>query len=219
MEQVIKNVAEVIKDDVIINSSALACDVVDETFDNVLRNYEGIKDFIDCALGSQQETDMKKLFSKAIIVAQDQGVLPPALAGLPRDAVAIASLVDESLTRIKTAAMVEAEKLYPEKAINEIIDHTAIRLKVVSDVVIEKGINTVTETAIQTVSCVFPPIQIVAPAIREFTKRMTPTIQRVVKKGIDVVSSTAKSIVKTIGTRAIKNVQKVGRKILSFLGL
>ena len=219
MEQVIKNTAEVIKDDSIITSSIIATNILDEAIDNVLRNYEVIQDFIDCAVGSKEEADMKKLFAKAVVIAQEQGVLPPALAILPRDAVAIASLVDDSLTRIKTAAMVDAEKLYPEQALNEIIDHAAARLKATSDVLVERGISTVTETAIQAVSCVFPPIQIVAPAIREFTKQCTPTIQKVVRKGIDIVSSTAKSIVKNIGIKAIEKVQKVGRKVLSFLGL
>ena len=141
MEQVIKNTTEVIKNDSIITSSIIAPNILDEAIDNVLRNYEGIKDFIDCALGSKEEADMKKLFGKAVIIAQEQGVLPPALDGLPRNAVAIASLVDESLTRIKTAAMVDAEKLYPETAVNIIIDHTATRLKVVADKVVENQIE------------------------------------------------------------------------------
>ena len=219
MEQVIKNTAEVIKNDSIITSSIIAPNILDEAIDNVLRNYEGIKDFIDCALGSKEEADMKKLFGKAVIIAQEQGVLPPALDGLPRNAVAIASLVDESLTRIKTAAMVDAEKLYPETAVNIIIDHTATRLKVVADKVVEKGLATVTEAAIQAVSYVCPPVQMVAPAIREFTKQCIPVVQHAVRKGIDVVAKAAKTIVKKIGTKAIKNVQKVGRKVLSFLGL
>lgn len=219
MEQIIKNTAEFIKNDSIITSSIIAPNILDEAIDNVLRNYEGIKNFIDCALGSKEEADMKKLFGKAIIIAQEQNVLPLALAGLPRDAVAIASLVDESLTRIKTAAMVDAERLYPETAVNVIIDQTAARLKVVVDKVIEKGITTVTEVAIKTVSKVCPPVQMVAPAIREFTKQCIPIVQHAVRKGIDVVAKTAKTIVKKIGTKAIENVQKVGRKVLSFLGL
>lgn len=219
MEQVIKNVAEVILDESLITTSTIPGDIIETGIDNFLRDFEHIKDFIDCAFGSQEEADMKKLFAKAVIIAQDQGVLPPALAGLPKDPVAIASLVDESLTRIKTAAMVDAEKLYPEEALNVIIDHTATRLKATSDILVAIGVNTATEAAIQTVSYVFPPIQMVAPAIRTFTQQCVPTIQKAVRKGIDLVASTAKKVVKKIGVRVIEKAQKVGRAVLSFWGL
>ena len=213
MEQVIKNAAEIVKDDSLVTSSVLLGNIVGETIDNVLRNYKGIEDFIACDFGSPEEANMKKIFAKALVVAQEQGVLPPALAALPQDAVAIASLVDESLTRIKTAAMVDAEKLYPEAAVNEVIDHTASRLKVVTDIVVEKGIATVTETTIKIVSYVCPPVQLVVPAIREFTKQCTPAIKCAVKKGIDKVASIAKTKVKEFGTKAIEKVKKIGKKI------
>ena len=219
MEQVIKNATEVVKEDSLVTSSLLSGNIVGETIDNVLRNYEGIEEFIACDFGSPEEANMKKIFAKALVVAQEQGVLPPALAGLPQDVVAIASLVDESLTRIKTAAMVDVEKLYPETAVNIIIDHTAARLKVVADRVIEKGIIVATDAVIKVVSYVCPPVQLVAPAIRVFVKQCIPALQQVVRKGIDKITSAAKSIVKTIGTHVIGAVQKVGRKILSFLGL
>ena len=219
MEQVIKNVAEVVLEESLITTSTIPGDIIEAGIDNALCNFEHIKDFIDCALGSQEEADMKKLFAKAVIIAQDQGVLPPALACLPKDPVAIASLVDESLTRIKTAAMADAEKLYPEEALNVIIDRTAARMKVASDILVAKGISTATEAAIQAVSYVFPPVQMVAPAIRTFTQQCVPTVQKAVRKGIDLVASTAKKVVKKIGVRAIEKAQKVGRAVLSFLGL
>ena len=171
------------------------------------------------AMSSPRVKRAQKLFAKAVIIAQDQGVLPPALACLPKDPVAIASLVDESLTRIKTAAMADAEKLYPEEALNVIIDRTAARMKVASDILVAKGISTATEAAIQAVSYVFPPVQMVAPAIRTFTQQCVPTVQKAVRKGIDLVASTAKKVVKKIGVRAIEKAQKVGRAVLSFLGL
>ena len=219
MEQVIKNVAEAIHDESLIITSTIPGDIIETIVDNALRNFEHIKDFIDCAFGSQEETNMKKLFAKAVVIAQDQGVLPPALAGLPKDPVAIASLVDESLIRIKTAAMVDAGKLYPEEALNVIIDHTAARLKATSDILVSKGISIATEAVIQTVSYVFPPVQMVAPAIHTFTQQCVPTIQKAVRKGINLVTSAAKKVVKKIGVQAIEKAQKVTRSVFNFLGL
>lgn len=219
MEQVIKNVAEAIHDESLIITSTIPGDIIETNVDNALRNFEHIKDFIDCAFGSQEETNMKKLFAKAVVIAQDQGVLPPALAGLPKDPVAIASLVDESLIRIKTAAMVDAGKLYPEEALNVIIDHTAARLKATSDILVSKGISIATEAVIQTVSYVFPPVQMVAPAIHTFTQQCVPTIQKAVRKGINLVTSAAKKVVKKIGVQAIEKAQKVTRSVFNFLGL
>ena len=135
------------------------------------------------------------------------------------DPVAIASLVDESLTRIKTAAMVDAGKLYPEEALNVIIDHTAARLKATSDILVSKGISIATEAVIQTVSYVFPPVQMVAPAIHTFTQQCVPTIQKAVRKGIDLVTSAAQKVVKKIGVQAIEKAQKVARSVFNFLGL
>lgn len=74
MEQVIKNVAEVILDESLITTSTIPGDIIETGIDNFLRDFEHIKDFIDCAFGSQEEADMKKLFAKAVIIAQDQGV-------------------------------------------------------------------------------------------------------------------------------------------------
>lgn len=219
MEQVIKDVTAAIKDDMYITSATIPCEIVEKDIDNVLPDFKGTKEFIDCPFGSPEEDNMKKLFAKAMVMAQEQGVLPPALACLPKDPVAIASLVDESLTRIKTAAMADAEKLYPEEALNVIIDRTAARMKVASDILVAKGISTATEAAIQAVSYVFPPVQMVAPAIRTFTQQCVPTVQKAVRKGIDLVASTAKKVVKKIGVRAIEKAQKVGRAVLSFLGL
>lgn len=218
MEQLIINVADALVNDSNISSSILVNDVVEETIDDILRNYD-MDVFIPSEPGSIVEADMKKIFAKALIIAQDRNCLPSTLMDLPRDAEAIASLVDDSLTRIKTAVLVDAEKLYPDQAINSIVDHSVARLKVVSDVMVERGVDTATETAIQVVACKFPPIQLLAPAIREFTKQCTPTIKSVVRKGLDVVSSFAKKTVKEKGIRAIEKVQKVGRKVLSFLGL
>ena len=219
MEQVIKDVTAAIKDDMYITSAAIPCEIVENDIDNILRDFKGIKEFIDCPFGSPEEDNMKKLFAKAMVIAQEQGVLPAALSDLPKDPIAIASLVDDSLTRIKTAVMVEAGNLYPENAVNAIVDRSMVRVNVVADAFIAKGVNMVAAKVISIIAWVFPPAQAIAPVIHFFAHFCTFQIRHKIREGIQKVATTAKNIVKKIGTFAIKTVQKIGRSILNFFGL
>ena len=220
MEQVIKDVTAAIKDDMYITSAAIPCEIVENDIDNVLRDFKGIKEFIDCPFGSSEEDNIKKLFAKAMVMAQEQGILPTALSDFPKDPVAIASLVDDSLTRIKTAVMVEqAEVFYPENAVNAIIDRSVVRVNVVADAFIAKGVNMVAAKAVSIMAWVFPPTQAIAPVIHIFAHFCTFQIKNKIREGLRKVATTAKNVVKKIGTFAIKTVQKIGRSILNFFGL
>jgi hypothetical protein len=219
MEQVIKDVTAAIKDDMYITSAAIPCEIVENDIDNILRDFKGIKEFIDCSFGSPEEDNMKKLFAKAMVMAQEQGVLPTVLSDFPKDPVAIASLVDESLTRIKTAVMVEAGDIFPENAVNAVIDRSIVRVNVVADAFIAKGVNMVAAKAVSIMAWVFPPTQAIAPVIHIFAHFCTFQIKNKIREGLRKVATTAKNVVKKIGTFAIKTVQKIGRSILNFFGL
>jgi hypothetical protein len=219
MEQVIKDVTAAIKDDMYITSAAIPCEIVENDIDDVLRDFKGIKEFIDCPFGSQEEDNMKKRFAKAMVMAQEQGVLPTVLSDFSKDPVAIASLVDESLTRIKTAVMVEAGDIFPENAVNAIIDRSIVRVNVVADAFIAKGVNMVAAKAVSIMAWVFPPTQAIAPVIHIFAHFCTFQIKNKIREGLRKVATTAKNVVKKIGTFAIKTVQKIGRSILNFFGL
>ena len=208
MEQVIKDVTAAIKDDMYITSATIPCEIVEKDIDNVLPDFKGTKEFIDCPFGSPEEDNMKKLFAKAMVMAQEQGVLPTVLSDFPKDSVAIASLVDESLTRIKTAVMVEAGDIFPEHAVNAIIDRSIVRVNVVADAFIAKGVNMVAAKAVSIMAWVFPPTQAIAPVIHIFAHFCAFQIKNKIREGLRKVATTAKNVVKKNRNLCNKNSPK-----------
>ena len=73
--------------------------------------------------------------------------------------------------------------------------------------------------AVSIMAWVFPPTQAIAPVIHIFAHFCTFQIKNKIREGLRKVATTAKNVVKKIGTFAIKTVQKIGRGILNFFGL
>ena len=66
-----------------------------------IKEFKCVKDFLEIPLNDPREADLKKLFSTAIVTAIDKGVLPFTIN--ENSPLAIASLVDEGMTRLKVA--------------------------------------------------------------------------------------------------------------------
>ena len=184
------------------------------TGDQSQETRQSIQEFLDSPLGDKKEIVMKKAFAAAMVLAKERGLLP----NLPESSHAIASIVDEGLTRVKANYQVGVGILDPEVAIDHIIDHAESRAIAFVDTVFEPGIisEVVTEGVVK-LAYVIPGI---GPIIGPITENYRPIIKSVIacveqpvreaiKTGIHVVAKTAK----TIARKAIEEVKTVAVNI------
>ena len=105
-----------------------------------------IKEFLDLPLNAPQEGKLKKLYSTAIVTALDKGTLPFTVE---KDPVAIASTIDEGLTRIKVAYKIAQGDITIQEATDYIINKVAARTIAQSEKFIEKGVHIIYKFARQ----------------------------------------------------------------------
>lgn len=192
-----------------------------------LREFDCVQQFLDLPLNDPREGDLKKVFAGAISAASDMGILP---FELPSDrALDIASTVDEGLHFAKIGYQLETGALNIEKLADMAIDHVAARALAVADMAIDNGATTVAGWISSAVTAICPPAAALTPVIYLATDRVASGVKKVVHNaapkivscaksithaGIKVVSSMAKSTVKSVASFAGKALSSAG----SFFG-
>ena len=202
-----------------------------------IREFKSVQAFLDMPLNDVAENGIKKLFATAIIVANQKGILklPEGYA----NAESIASIVDEGLTRIKTAYQVGKGIINPIEADATIADRLAIRTASivdvvasrleekaqmlvnvveqqalsVSDTVVEQGISRTSNTICAFVARAYPPAIVVVPFIKRVEVFVTPIAKVAVKKGIRMVAETARSMIPVVSEKVKTFAKKAIAKI------
>lgn len=173
----------------------------------LLREFKCVQEFLDLPMNDPKEGELKKLFAGAVAAAADSGVLP---FDLPENsAESIASLVDEGLTRVKTAFKVETEELEIEYVADSLIDHAVARTVAIVDFALD---NDVVGNALANVATAcYPPAEAWRPIIVETVRYATPAIKNIVHNVVPKIATLAKGAVrsaiptfKEFGTRSIK---------------
>lgn len=177
-----------------------------------------MQEFFDASLVCDKDTAMKKLFAAGVVMANDAGVLP---FDLPDDSPSgVASLVDDSLTRVKVAYEVATGAIPLEEVADTLIDAAASRAMAVADTVLDNPEMSV-EIVCNTVSAAFPPIaevvQFVKPVIKQVVTRIAPKVKEFVCSGINRVSQYAKEVARPIIAKAREIGLKVKNHILKAL--
>lgn len=167
-----------------------------------------IKEFLDLPLNDPQEGKLKKIYSTAIVTALDKGTLP---FKIEKDPVAIASTIDEGLTRIKVAHKIAEGDITSQQATDYIIDKAAARAIALSEKIIEKGVPIALDAVCVALTNICPPAATIVPIIKLSEKYITPVVKKVVRKGINILAEGAKEIVSS----AIEGVKAIGKTILS----
>ena len=175
-----------------------------------------MQEFLDASLVGDKDTAMKKLFAAGVVMANDAGVLP---FDLPDDSPSgVASLVDDSLTRVKVAYEVATGAIPLEVVADTLIDAAASRAMAVADTVLDNPEMSV-EIVCNTVSAAFPPIaevvQFVKPVIKQVVTRIAPKVKEFVRSGINRVSQYAKEVARPIIAKAREIGIKVKNRILN----
>ena len=213
IEEAAKNIDKVIRDNQALKSLIVEASSV-VTGDQSQETRQSIQEFLDSPLGDKKEIVMEKAFAAAMVLAKERGLLP----NLPESIHAIASIVDEGLTRVKANYQVGVGKLDPEKAIDHIIDHAESRAIAFVDTVFEPGVisEVVTEGvvklayAIPGIGPIVGPIaENYRPIIKSVIASVEQPVREAIKAGIHVVATTAK----TIARKAIEEVKDFAGKI------
>lgn len=163
--------------------------------DNFLKESPSIQKFLDLPINDPQESVLKKLFAKAIIVADEKGMLPfhlpPAMT-----AESIASTIDESLTRIKTAYLVDEGQMNPVKATETLVDHMAAKTMVAAENLVEVGMPKLIDVACNMMVSAFPETVVLVPFIKAVEPKLTPIVKEAVKSGISYLGNMVKNVAK-----------------------
>lgn len=175
-----------------------------------------MQEFLDASLVGDKDTAMKKLFAAGITLANDAGVLPFDLSDSSPEG--IASVVDDSLTRVKVAYKVATGEIPLEEAADTLIDAAAARVTAIADNVIDT-VAANTDSICDAISVAFPPaaevIQVAKPIIKHVVTRVAPKVKEAIHAGINKVSQMAKEAARPIIAKAREIGVKVKNRILN----
>lgn len=175
-----------------------------------------VQDFLDHEVGSTTDTRFKQVYAAAIDLAKQNDCLT---FDLPQDnPEAIAVLVDEGLTRVKTAYQLATGAMDPIEVADVMIDKAAARTVAVVENAFESGMvnRTVTDSVVALMTYLHVPD---AVAYREIISsvvgRLEPYMQKIAKTGIQVVATTAKQTVRRVVSGLKSVAQKIKNKLFA----
>ena len=163
--------------------------------DIFLKESPSIQKFLDLPINDPQESVLKKLFAKAIIVADEKGMLPFHLPPT-MTAESIASTIDESLTRIKTAYLTDEGQINPVKATETLVDHMAAKTMVAAENLVEAGMPKLVDAACNMMVSDFPETVVLVHFIKAVEPKLTPIVKEAVKSGISYLGNMVKNVAK-----------------------
>lgn len=176
----------------------------------LIREFKCVKDFLDLPMNDKKETVLKKLFATAVVAAKNSGALAVALPDSP---MAVASMVDEGLNRLKIAYKTSVGEMDSVDAVDALIDSVAVRTMTVMDKVVEKGMPILIDKVCVAVAAAYPPARTVVPIIKACERYIAGAARVAVRKGIMTMQRVAKPIVR----EAVSRVRSVAKRVLSIL--
>lgn len=186
--------------------SLLLGEDLDEDEIKSIREFDIIKKFLDAPMGDKCESSLKKLFSFAVIVAKNKGLLA---FDLPDSSISIASLIDEGLTRLKIDYKTGTGNLDVVEAADALIDSLVVRVVSVADKIIDEGVPVIMDKFCRTIVKAYPQtnafvsfIKMTEPYVNEGTKIL-------VRKGINIAIKSSKTIVHKAVSTGIKTAAKI----------
>lgn len=173
------------------------------SIDNVkeLGKSKVLQEFLDAPVGSEKDTQVKKLMATAIQIANQNDCLPFEVPS--SDPIEIAKLVDEGLTRVKVAYQSGCGMLDPIEVADVLIDKAAARVVALVDHAFESGMvnQALTKGSVALLTFLkVPNAQAYAPIISNVISRVERPIQNFIKKGINYIAQSAKTTVRKVVT-------------------
>lgn len=206
-----------IRDNVALNSIATDTDSA-ISGDSISETRQSIQNFLDAPLGDKIEKTTKKAFAAAMVLAKERGFYPT----LPETGEAIAAVVDEGMTRVKTSYQVGAGIIETERAVDHIIDRATSRAIAWVDQAFDGVGKFASESMVKVaynnpLGLILGPLaESYQPVIEKVIGKVTAPAREAIKIGVQKVGTVAKSLAhKTLDT-AKSYVGKVRSKVLSW---
>ena len=179
----------------------------DVSIDNVKQfaSSKVLQEFLDAPVGSEKDTQVKKLMATAIHIANQNDCLPFQLPSF--DPIEIAKLVDEGLTRVKVAYQSGCGMLDPIEVADVLIDKAAARVVALVDYAFESGMvnQALTQGSVALLTFLkIPNAQACAPIISNVISRVERPMQNFIKNGINYIAQSAKTVVRKVAS-SVKN--------------
>ena len=152
-----------------------------------------VQEFLDAPLVGDKDSALKKLFAAGIALTKDSGVLPFDMPdSSPK---AIASFVDNSLTKVKVAYKAAKGEIPAEEMVDKLVDHATARTIAITNAVID-NVEATVDVICDALSVAFPPaalaIQISKPILKYVLTLVAPKVKEAIPAGIDKLSKLAK---------------------------
>lgn len=171
------------------------------------------EDGLESEFNSENELNTKKILGAALLIAKKKGVLPE---GIPTDITSLdsASIVDETINKIKVSYQEAIGKIDIYEAADRLIDKATARATTLCEKAVSFGIDFGINKIATFVATAFPPAIPVVICIKQFQPFLTQSAQNLVKKGIGALNELAKKTVRKIGNFITTKVKSTIKSLL-----
>ena len=226
MNEMINTVATSVVDNASINVAVMGLSPIVTLADEIFPQSEWLQPFLDSPINALNEAEYKKTMAIAVVKAMSTGALPKM------DAVGVASLVDEGMTRLKTAYHIGAGKIDVYKATDILVDHAVTRAASVAELVVDHTEETLQQAAPEAVSeaidyaataittglaSIYPPAAAMEPFIRGAAEYVKPHAVKFVQKGITKVAESTRKFIRETAPKAKKWLTNKAKGLLNKL--
>lgn len=174
---------------------------------NQLKEFKIVKEFLDLPFNDKREVVLKKLFAVAVNIAIKNKTFPFEMKDTSSSA--IASMIDEGLNRVKVAYLSSIGKMDVIEAAEALIDRTAARAVAVIEKAVDKAGPLIIDKVCLAVEAAYPQTKPVMAIVRASEKIIIEKTKGIIRKGIEILASSAKVIVKHNAPLLKKVSQKV----------
>lgn len=168
---------------------------------------------LNTPFNSLQELNAKKVMAAALFIAKRKGVLPSSIP-TDVDAIDIASLADDAVSRMKVAYQTSIGNIDVYEGADTLIDQATARALAISDKVVARGVDLAIDKVGSVIARAYPPALPIVAVIKNYQPFITEKAQSLVKTGIQKLNTYAKTAVRKVG-EYIKN--KVASKVRTLL--
>lgn len=226
MSEMINTVATSVVDNASINVAVMGLSPIVTLADEISPQNEWLQPFLDSPINALNEAEYKKTMAIAVVKAMSTGALPKM------DAVGVASLVDEGMTRLKTAYQIGAGRIDVYKATDILVDHAVTRAASVAEIAVDHAEEALQQAAPEAVSVaidyaataitaglasVYPPAAAVEPFIRSAAEYIKPHAVKFVQKGITKVAESTRKFIRETAPKAKKWLTNKAKGLLNKL--
>jgi len=211
MSEMINTVATSVVDNASINVAVMGLSPIVTLADEISPQNEWLQPFLDSPINALNEAEYRKTMAIAVVKAMSTGALPKM------DAVGVASLVDEGMTRLKTAYQIGAGRIDVYKATDILVDHAEEALQQAAPEAVSVAIDYAATAITAGLASIYPPAAAVEPFIRSAAEYIKPHAVKFVQKGITKVAESTRKYIRETAPKAEKWLTNKAKGLLNKL--